>query len=225
MKKLMMFVMLVTLFVFNMALPQASAQLADGTHSIKYQVNKPESNSASIANDYFLKPAKVTLKNGTATVQITLKNSTWITKFQPPGGATVVSDDKAADTRTVQFTVKDLTKPVVTSMKIDIDDINYHHEYSVSLVFDAASAGSATEAKASETKTTDAPAKASETKTTDAPAKASDSKTTNAPTNSSESHVPNPQTSDATPYVLIVALVGSAFLLYRKKLQTKTEGQ
>ncbi|MGE7999287.1 heme uptake protein IsdC [Lysinibacillus sp. NPDC093190] len=201
MKKLMMLVMLVTLFVFNFALPQASAQLADGTHSIKYQVNKPESNSVSIANDYFLKPAKVTLKNGTATVQITLKNSAWITKFQPPGGATVVSEDKAADTRTVQFTVKDLTKPVVTSMKIDIDDINYHHEYSVSLVFDAASAGSAT------------------------PTKASDTKTTNAPTNSSESHVPNPQTSDATPYLLIVALVGSAFLLYRKKLQTKTEGQ
>ncbi|MGE7927021.1 heme uptake protein IsdC [Lysinibacillus xylanilyticus] len=213
MKKLMMFVMLVTLFVFNMALPQASAQLADGTHSIKYQVNKPESNSASIANDYFLKPAKATLKNGTATVQITLKNSAWITKFQPPGGATVVSEDKAADTRTVQFTVKDLTKPVVTSMKIDIDDINYHHEYSVSLVFDAVSAGSATVAKASETKTTDVPTKVS------------DSKTTNAQTNSSESHVPNPQTSDATPYVLIVALVGSAFLLYRKKLQTKTEGQ
>jgi len=213
MKKLMMFVMLVTLFVCNFALPQASAQLADGTHSIQYQVNKPESNSVSIANDYFLKPAKVTLKNGTATVQITLKNSAWITKFQPPGGATVVSEDKAADTRTVQFTVKDLKKPVVTAMKIDIDDINYHHEYSVSLVFDAASAGSATVAKAYETKTTDASTKAS------------DSKTANASTNSSESHVPNPQTSDATPYVLIVALVGSAFLLYRKKLQTKTEGQ
>lgn len=199
MKKLMMFVMLATFFVCNFALPQASAQLADGTHSIKYQVNKPESNSVSIANDYFLKPAKVTLKNGTATVQITLKNSAWITKFQPPGGATVVSEDKAADTRTVQFTVKDLTKPVVTSMKIDIDDINYHHEYSVSLVFDAATEGSTTTA--------------------------SDSKTTNAPTNSSESHVPNPQTSDVTPYLLIVALVGSAFLLYRKKIQTKTEGQ
>lgn len=199
MKKLMMFVMLAIFFVCNFALPQASAQLADGTHSIKYQVNKPESNSVSIANDYFLKPAKVTLKNETATVQITLKNSAWITKFQPPGGATVVSEDKAADTRTVQFTVKDLTKPVITSMKIDIDDINYHHEYSVSLVFDAATGGSTTTA--------------------------SDSKTTNAPTNSSESHVPNPQTSDVTPYLLIVALVGSAFLLYRKKIQTKTEGQ
>ncbi|MFT9819593.1 heme uptake protein IsdC [Lysinibacillus sp. NPDC056185] len=201
MKKLMMLVMLITLLVFNIALPQASAQLADGTHSIKYQVNKPENNSVSIANDYFIKPAKVTLKNGTATVQITLKNSAWITKFQPPGGATVVSEDKAADTRTVQFTVKDLTKPVVTSMKIDIDDINYHHEYSVSLVFDATSVGSTTITEAS------------------------DSKTTNAPANSSESHVPNPQTSDTTPYLLIGALVGSAFLLYRKKLQTKTEGQ
>ncbi|KOS62532.1 MULTISPECIES: heme uptake protein IsdC [Lysinibacillus] len=209
MKKLMMLVMLVTLFVFNFALPQASAQLADGTHSIKYQVNKPESNSVSIANDYFVKPAKVTMKNGTATVQITLKNSAWITKFQPPGGATVVSEDKAADTRTVQFTVKDLTKPVVTSMKIDIDDINYHHEYSVSLVFDAASAGSATVAKADDTKAT----------------KADDTIATKAPTTSSESQVPNPQTSDATPYLLIMALVGSAFLLYRKKLQTKTEGQ
>lgn len=212
MKKLMMFVMLVTLLVFNFALPQASAQQADGTHSIKYQVNKPESNSVSIANDYFLKPAKVTMKNGTATVQITLKNSAWITKFQPPGGATVVSEDKAADTRTVQFTVKDLTKPVVTAMKIDIDDINYHHEYSVSLVFDAASAGNAT-------------TKATDTKATNALTKATDTKTTNAPAESSESHVPNPQTSDATPYLLIVLLVGSAFLLYRKKLQTKTEGQ
>ncbi|MGN4126489.1 heme uptake protein IsdC [Lysinibacillus sphaericus] len=197
MKKIMMLVMLVSMFVFNLALPQASAQLADGTHSVKYQVNKPESSSASIANDYFVKPAKVTVKNGTATVQITLKNSAWITKFQPPGGASVVSEDKSADTRVVQFTVKDLTKPVVTSMKIDIDDINYHHEYSVSLVFDAASTGSSTVTQAHDTK--------SPTSTT------------------TESQVSNPQTSDATPYLFIVALLGSAFLLYRNKLQTKSE--
>lgn len=205
MKKMLMLIMLVSMFVLNIGLTQASAQLADGTHSIKYQVNKPESNSASIANDYFVKPAKVTVKNGTATVQITLKNSAWITKFQPPGGATVVSEDKAADTRTVQFTVKDLSKPVVTSMKIDIDDINYHHEYSVSLVFDAVSTGNST-----------APAQ----QTT-----SNDSKAATASNSTTESQVPNPQTGDATPYLFIVALVGSAFLLYRKKHQTKTEGQ
>lgn len=199
MKKIMMLVMLVSMVIFNLALPHASAQMADGTYSVKYQVNKPDSSSASIANDYFVKPAKVTVKEGTATVQITLKNSAWITKFQPPGGAAVVSEDKAADTRVVQFTVKDLSKPVVTSMKIDIDDINYHHEYSVSLVFDAAVSGSsaATTTATNNTKTSTA----------------------------SESQVSNPQTSDAMPYLLLVAFAGSAFLLYRTKYKTKMEGQ
>lgn len=203
MKKMLMLIMLVSIIVVNLGLTQASAQLADGTHSIKYQVNKPDSNSASIANDYFVKPANVTVKNGTATVQITLKSSAWITKFQPPGGATVVSEDKATDTRTVQFTVNDLSKPVVTAMKIDIDDINYHHEYSVSLVFDAVSTAS--------------PAATTQQATQN------ESKSPQAST--TESQVPNPQTGDATPYLLIVALVGSAFLLYKKKYQTKTEGQ
>ena len=198
MKKIMMLFMLASMIALNLALPQASAQIADGAYSVKYQVNKPESNSASIANDYFVKPAKVTVENGVATVQITLKNSAWITKFQPPGGATVVSEDKSADTRVVQFTVKDLSKPVVTAMKIDISDIDYHHEYSVSLVFDAASVGG---------ESTTSINTASNTKAT------------------SESQVSNPQTSDATPYLLITALAGSAFLLYRNKIKPKTEGQ
>lgn len=196
MKKIMMLFMLISMIALNVALPQASAQLTDGSHSVNYQVNKPESNSPSIANDYFAKPAKVTVKNGVATVQITLKNSAWITKFQPPGGATVVSEDKTADTRVVQFTVKDLSKPVVTAMKIDIDDINYHHEYSVSLVFDTASTGGGDTAK---------------------------DPTVSNTAISSESQVSNPQTSDSTPYLLIIALAGSAFLLYRNKIQTKTE--
>ncbi|GLC87709.1 heme uptake protein IsdC [Lysinibacillus piscis] len=196
MKKIITLMLLISVFFLTIALPQASAQLADGSHSIQYQVNKPDSNSASIANDYFVKPAKVTVTNGVATVQITLKNSTWITKFQPLGGATVVNEDKVADTRTVQFTVKDLSKPIVTAMKIDIDDINYHHEYSVALVFNgAASTGGAAKTDGAKAST---------------PA-------------GTESQVPNPQTGDATPYVAIAALVGSAFLLYRKKQQTKME--
>lgn len=201
MKKIMVLFMLFSMIALNVALPQASAQFADDTHSVNYQVNKPESNSPSIANDYFVKPAKVTVKNGVATVQITLKNSAWITKFQPPGGATVVSEDKTADTRIVQFTVNDLSKSVVTAMKIDIDDINYHHEYSVSLVFEASSSNSG----------------ASSVTTSD--------NTASNVNISSESQVSNPQTSDTTPYLFIIALAGSAFLLYRNKIQNKTEGQ
>jgi len=207
MKKIIMFVLMTSFLVLNLALPQASAQMADGTHSLKYQVNKPDSNSASIANDYFLKPAKVTVKNGVATVQITLKNSAWVTKFQPPSGATVISEDKAADTRVVQFTVKDLSKPLNTAMKIDIDDIDYHHEYTVAIVFDAPSS----EGAAATGGTGD---KVSSTDTTV-------DQTTSSDTTVSGEKVPNPQTSDTTPYLIIIALFASAFLLYRNRQQTK----
>lgn len=193
MKKLLLLFMLVSMVALNVATPKASAQLSDGTHTVNYQVNKPESSSASIANDYFVKPAKVTVKNGVATVQITLKNSAWISKFQPPGGATIINEDKSADTRIVQFTVKDLSKPVIAAMKIDIEDINYHHEYSVSLVFND-------------------------------PSTANVAPTSNA-TTTLESQVSNPQTSDTTPYLFILAFAGSAFLLYRNKIQRKTEAQ
>lgn len=199
MKKVIVFLSLITILVVSVVVPQASAQVADGTHSISYQVNQPNSSSASIANDYFVKPAKVTVDNGTATVQITLKNSAWITKFQPTGGATVVSEDKGADTRVVQFQVKDLSQPLNASMKIDIDDIDYHHEYTVTLVFDAASQGGATAGEGNSEKT---------------PTSA---------TGTGEKE-PNPQTSDTMPYLIILTLLGSAFLLFKTKQRTKQEG-
>jgi len=208
MKRILMFVILSSFFVFNIALPQASAQIVDGNHSLKYQVNQPNSSSASIANDYFLKPAKVTAKNGTSTVQITLKNSSWITKFQPPGGATVISEDKAADTRIVQFTVKDLSQPIKVAMKVDVEDINYHHDYTVDIIFDAVALGGA-------------PAPAASVATSSDDKTPSSSKAPSTDVAASEGQVTNPQTSDSTPYLLILALVGSAFLLYRNRQQTK----
>lgn len=191
----------------TVALPQASAQVADGTHSLDYQVNQPNSNSASIANDYFLKPAKATVKNGVATVKLTLKNSAWITKFQPPGGATVLNEDKAADTRAVQFTVNDLSKPVTIEMKVDVDDINYHHEYSVDLVFDKAAVVP--------------PVKNETVKPTPEKDKTPASSTTGTKKPSTENQVKNPQTSDSTPYLLIFGLVGSAFLFYKTRNHRK----
>ena len=211
MKKAMMFVVLVSFLAFTAGFPQATVLAADGTQSVNYQVNQPNSSSASIANDYFLKPAKVTTKNGVSTVQITLKNSAWITKFQPPGGATVISEDKASDKRVVQFTVKDLSKPVKVAMKVDVNDINYHHEYTVDMVFAEVKAV----AKPSTNSTPSTPA--SSTTTVDKTSAAKSAATST----SAEEQVTNPQTSDSTPYLLLLALVGSAFLLYRTKFQTK----
>lgn len=123
------------LFLVAFTLPnQSFAAIADGTYDVSYQVNKPGSNSASMANDYFLKPAKLTVNNGKMTMQLTIKNSSWVTEFNPPGGAKVISRNEAADQRSVQFSISN-ANVVTIAMKIDIDEIDYHHGYSVDFVF------------------------------------------------------------------------------------------
>lgn len=131
------FMILSALFLVAFTLPKVSfAAIADGTYEVNYQVNKPGSNSASMANDYFLKPAKLTVNNGKMTMQVTIKNSSWVTEFKPPAGAKVISSNESADQRIVQFSVSNANL-VTIAMKIDIDDIDYHHGYSVDFVFNS----------------------------------------------------------------------------------------
>lgn len=145
------FIFFAALFLVAFTLPgNSSAAIADGTYDVSYQVNKPGSNSASMANDYFLKPAKLIVNNGKMTMQLTIKNSSWVTQFNPPGGAKVISSNESADQRTVQFPVSNANL-VTIPMKIDIDDIDYHHSYSVDFVFNS---GGLPEAKVEEPKET-----------------------------------------------------------------------
>lgn len=145
------FIFFAALFLVAFTLPNnSSAAIADGTYDVSYQVNKPGSNSASMANDYFLKPAKLIVNNGKMTMQLTIKNSSWVTQFNPPGGAKVISSNESATQRTVQFPVSNANL-VTIAMKIDIDDIDYHHSYSVDFVFNS---GGLPEAKVEEPKET-----------------------------------------------------------------------
>ncbi|MEK4384916.1 NEAT domain-containing protein [Solibacillus sp. FSL W7-1464] len=145
------FIFFATLILVAFTLPNnSSAAIADGTYDVSYQVNKPGSNSASMANDYFLKPAKLIVNNGKMTMQLTIKNSSWVTQFNPPGGAKIIGSNEAADQRTVQFAISN-ANIVTIPMKIDIDDIDYHHSYSVDFVFNS---GGLPEAKVEEPKET-----------------------------------------------------------------------
>lgn len=117
----------------------SNAQLEDGTYSLPYQVNKPGSIDASIANDYFAKPAKLIVTNGAMKVQVTIKQSAWVTVFNATtGGNRVVSTNADANTRVVEFNVPSISSQTVVAMKIDINDIDYHHEYSTDFVWNAA---------------------------------------------------------------------------------------
>lgn len=177
------FMIVAALFLVAFTLPNYSfAAIADGTYDVNYQVNKPGSNSASMANDYFLKPAKLIVNNGKMTMQITIKNSSWVTEFNPPGGAKVTSRNDAADQRIVQFPVSNANL-VTIPMKIDIDEIDYHHGYSVDFVFNTSGLP---EAKVEEPK---APVKQEPVKTTpakEAPAKESSTQSSGSNTSSNK---------------------------------------
>ena len=135
MKKVVVSIMAV-LLTFLIAPIMSHAQVADGTYSISYQVNAAGESSASIANDYFVKPAKLIVENGAMKVQLTIKNSNWITEFaSTTGGNTVISTNAGANTRTVQFNLASLNGATVVKMKVDIDDIDYHHNYSTDFIW------------------------------------------------------------------------------------------
>lgn len=190
-----------------------SAALADGKYTINYQVNKPDSTSASMANDYFLKPGTIIVKNGSAVIQLTLKNSAWMTKFESStGGNKVISENKEKDTRIVQFTLPSYTSPTAVSMKVDIDDLDYHHEYTVDFVWDAASLKN--EDGSTVTPTT-------VQNNGDTSVKTDNNSSTN--TTSTKEVVSNPQTSDAFPLGILVLFCISGFVVLNFKKRMKEE--
>ncbi|MFF2909225.1 heme uptake protein IsdC [Paenibacillus sp. NPDC057934] len=131
--------MLVLMFAYTVQpLLQASAALAEGTYSVDYVIKKAEDESVSMANDYFEKPAQLTVSGGTVKVRLQLNHSEWITEFQVPGGnAKVVSSNKAADTRVVEFEIKDVEKPVIAKIHVTVPSIDYDHDYTIRFVFEA----------------------------------------------------------------------------------------
>lgn len=132
--------MLVLFYAFWIQPTNSSAQIEDGIYSLNYQVNKAGDISASIANDYFAKPAKLFVEDGKMRVQLTVKQSAWITEFSGPhGGNKELSEDTTANTRLVEFAITGINSPTVVKMKVDIDEMNYHHTYSTDFVWNAAS--------------------------------------------------------------------------------------
>ncbi|MFJ7974304.1 heme uptake protein IsdC [Peribacillus sp. NPDC096379] len=137
--KMIFFVLLIAVFFASIAVPnvEAAGKLADGTYKANYTILKGDNDSASMANDYFLKPATLNVKNGTIQVQIKVKQSDWIKELSINGSPVkVVSQDSASDTRVIQFSATDLSKPVESKMHVLIEDYNYDNKYTVRFSFD-----------------------------------------------------------------------------------------
>lgn len=191
------------LFFFGNA-EKAEASLKDGTYQVDYTVLQGDSDSASMANDYFNKPAQVTALNGSYQVSFQLNHSKWITDFQVSGGSTVNgATDTSSDIRTVQFSASDIDSPITSSIKVDIDDLNYHHTYTVRLSFDTSSATLIS--SSSENASTD-----TSTETAEA------ASTVQASNNNEQTSVANPQTgiSNYMIWYILAILISISGIIY-----------
>ncbi|MEN7366864.1 heme uptake protein IsdC [Bacillus safensis] len=209
MKKRMRLSVFMAVFLLALMLPFSNAQAAalkDGTYSVNYTVLKAEGNAVSMANDYWLKPAKVIAKNGNLKVQMTIKNSSWVTEFKVPGNGgyvdtTVLSTNKKANTRLVQFQAQSLSKPIKSKIHVTVKSADYDHDYTIQLKFDESSIKSLSSNNANQS------AGAAESQQ---PSKESTNKADSSTTKQEE----NPQTGDTsqTGWLLVLVLCSGGFL-------------
>ncbi|EHG1780434.1 TPA: heme uptake protein IsdC [Listeria monocytogenes] len=204
MKKVLVLAAFIALFSFSFLSTGLTAQAAlkDGTYSVDYTVLQGDSDSVSMANDYFDKPATVTVNGGKSTVSLQVNHSKWITGLWVEGSAvSVTSKNTANDTRKVSFPVSTLSSPVNAKIKVDIDDddLNYHHEYQIKLRFDESSAKALAGA-----------VKSSDNNDTATPATKSDS----------SNKVANPKSSDSSQmflYGIIFVAAGTGLVLLKRR--------
>lgn len=135
MKKLLLIAVLVVFSAMYMNPLSTKAALEDGKYTINYQVNEAGSNSASIANQYFNKPATLIVENGVYKVQLTINHSSWVTSFgaKKLGAKTIATN---GDTRTVQFNLNSFYEKDV-DMRVDIENetLSYHRDHTADFVF------------------------------------------------------------------------------------------
>ena len=126
-------------------LPEAQAtELSNGTYVIEYEMLQADNDSVSIANDYFEKPATLTVDDGAQYIQFTVNRSEWVQVLAAAEGESfanvhVVSEDPETDQRVIAFKVDgDISQPVFMQMHVVVTDMEpaYDHKYTVRLNFD-----------------------------------------------------------------------------------------
>lgn len=184
------------LMILSLSHGKVYAEISDGTYSIDYQVLHADNDSASIANDYFEKPAILFVENGEKHIQFTLNHSQWTKELQAPLEGSfldvdVVSENHDEDTRIVQFKVEeDLAKPLEFKMHVLIETMEpvYDHRYTVRFDFDTDSMEKVDSAEFQKIEADDREAELATDK-------------------SNEKQVDNPLKGDRSPIVLFITLI------------------
>lgn len=133
------------LMVFVLLPAEAQAtELSNGTYVVEYEMLQADNDSVSIANDYFEKPATLTVDGKAQYIQFTVNRSEWVQVLAAAEGESfanvhVVSEDPETDQRVIAFKVDgDISQPVFMQMHVVVTDMEpaYDHKYTVRLNFD-----------------------------------------------------------------------------------------
>lgn len=200
----------VTLAILSMTLlfsPQISyANYANGSYDVSFEIKDSGGQNTSIANGYFLNPAKLTIEDGKYFVQFTVKNSEWIKSVSTSyGEATTVSEDKSNDQRTMKLQVPHIDQAIDLNMHIvvpeEVAQMEYDNHHKTKLTLNASNIPSKESEESGETKS-------SHTDDSD-----EDKGGVVTPED-------NPKTGDQAPIVLFVFLgtLSLLFLVFRQKL-------
>ncbi|MDY8023538.1 NEAT domain-containing protein [Paenibacillus polymyxa] len=114
--------------------PNTGEKLAD----LDFTLLKDESNEKSMMDGYTEKPGSLIERGGKRYVQFTLKNSKQIDGFKVEQNGvltdtSVVSDDQTANTRMIEFEVKDLPAKLNAWVSINWPELGYVNTYNVDL--------------------------------------------------------------------------------------------
>ncbi|WP_264454538.1 NEAT domain-containing protein [Paenibacillus polymyxa] len=114
--------------------PNTGEKLAD----LDFTLLKDESNEKSMMDGYTEKPGSLIERGGKRYVQFTLKNSKQIDGFKVEQNGvltdtSVVSEDQTANTRMIEFEVKDLPAKLNAWVSINWPELGYVNTYNVDL--------------------------------------------------------------------------------------------
>lgn len=182
-------------------IPTNLTNVSAASQEIPYKIVEAGGDGVSIADGYFVKPAKYTVENGKKYVQVTLRDAGYVKSLSGPHGAVQVISDNG-DKRVIKMQVDDLSKPVNLEMHVvvpkEVAGMDYDQKHKARAIFDAS--GIKDDKVAAQSTDGD-----DKDKTT----------VQSIDGDNKDNKVDNPQTSDTTPLTLYSVLaVGSAAILF-----------
>ncbi|MDP4097171.1 NEAT domain-containing protein [Paenibacillus sp. P96] len=118
----------------------APVETEDGIYSIRFGAFYPDGVQKSRMADYLVSPATLIKENGINRINMTVKDSSYITSLQVKqdgsyDDVSTISEDSGQNTREISFEVSDLSQPVEGKVKVEIPALNYYGDYDFIIKF------------------------------------------------------------------------------------------